>query len=71
MGESTEELLRVAHQCNAKLRAKAAELRASDPRMSLDESFWQAYRELPITVKTLNNLHDELVLRGIALPPVR
>ena len=53
------------------IRAKAAELRASDPRMSLDESFWQAYRELPITVKTLNNLHDELVLRGIALPPVR
>jgi hypothetical protein len=68
---STEELLRVAEQCNNKLRERAAELRRSDPRMSRDESFWEAYRQLPQTVKTLNDLHNRLLFRGIALPPVR
>ena len=68
---STEELLLIANQCNNKLRERAAELRRSDPRMSLDEAFYTAYKELPITVKTLNDLHNRLLFRGRALPPVR
>ena len=69
--DTLQDLQEQERKCIAKFRAKAAQLRAQDARLSPSIAAAMAYESLPRTMNTYLSVRSRLALAGIAALPLR
>jgi hypothetical protein len=69
--DSVEELQSVERQCVAKFRAKASEIRAQHPELSVQIAYARAIQALPKTADRYSEVRQLLQWRGVAALPLR